>query len=99
MAKENKHELYGQYAWDKANGRISKDKDGTLDMRGDGDAGFHQEGVYGTAEADPNEGSYGEGIQVRRGLGRSAARLGNDEAEAWLAANDRDYEKSRKDWQ
>ena len=92
--KENKNDIFGQYASDAAiHGRRSNDTTGTLSYRGDGDQAFHQEGVFGTAEADPTEGSYAEDISVRtheEALGRGVLHT-LDEADKWLMQEDKTY--------
>ena len=89
--KQNKNELIGQYASDWAiQGLHTKDSTGTLEARGNGDHGFHQENVYGTAEADSSEGSYSEDIHVREGddvFGKDVLGV-MDAADKWLQDND-----------
>lgn len=102
MAKREK-EIFGQYASDRINGRVSKDTTGTLGVRGDGNMGFHsKDGSLFDEGYEDAVGTYRIGEDVRlvsadevveRHIGKKALRKTRDEADAWLQAHDPDYDR------
>ena len=99
--KNQTQEILGQYASDHAlmagNPALDYDAHGTKDARGDGNAAFHQENVFGQTDTDPDAIEdllgYGEGYGIRSeaeifGNGVKRARSSKkDLADDWMKKN------------
>lgn len=99
-----KDDIYGQYAYDRAvRGDELDDSTGTLDVRGDGNIGFHQESVMfdeadtinpdeatGTAAKNPDELADNDIYEYPQGDKDYGDDIDpNDEASKWLAEHDK----------